>query len=105
MTFFFSSPIGLGHITRDIAIVMEIAKSFNYYNFEFITGSKAFDFICNENDSSGESKFNAHNLYFPPAFSIDDGRLKYSFLWLLKYVSYFRKSKVKVKKFLSNRGT
>ncbi len=104
MTLFFSSPIGLGHITRDIAIAKEIAKSFNYYDFEFITGSKAFDFICNENDSSEELKFNAHNLYFPPEFSIDEGKLKNSFLWLLKYVSYFRKSKIKVKKFLSTRG-
>ncbi len=104
MTLFFSSPIGLGHITRDIAIAKEIAKSFNYYDFEFITGSKAFDFICNENESSEESKFNAHNLYFPPEFSIDEGRLKNSFVWLLKYVSYFRKSKIKVKKFLSTRG-
>ncbi|HKX97554.1 MAG TPA: glycosyltransferase [Candidatus Nitrosocosmicus sp.] len=105
MTLFFSSPIGLGHITRDIAIVKEIAKSFNYYDFEFITGSKAFDFICNEDDSSEElKKFNAHNLYFPPEFSIEEGKLKNSFLWLLKYVSYFRKSKTKVKKFLSARS-
>jgi len=81
MTLFFSSPIGLGHITRDIAIVKEIAKSFNYYDFSFITGSKAFDFISIENDSSEKSKFNAHNLYFPPEFSIDDGRLNNSFLW------------------------
>ena len=101
MTLFFSSPIGLGHITRDIAIVKEIAKSFNYYDFSFITGSKAFDFISIENDSSEESKFSAHDLYFPPEFSIDEGRLNNSFLWLLKYVSYFRKSKKKVKKWLS----
>jgi UDP-N-acetylglucosamine--N-acetylmuramyl-(pentapeptide) pyrophosphoryl-undecaprenol N-acetylglucosamine transferase len=101
MTLFFSSPIGLGHITRDIAIVKEIAKSFNYYDFEFVTGSKAFDFICNENDASGESKFRAHNLYFPPEFSIYEGRLKNSFVWLLKYVSYFRKSKIEAKKLIS----
>ncbi|MDF0681027.1 MAG: glycosyltransferase [Candidatus Nitrosocosmicus sp.] len=104
MTLFFSSPIGLGHITRDIAIVKEIAKSFNYHDFSFITGSKAFDFICNENDSSEESKVNAHNLYFPPEFSIDEGRLNNSFLWLLKYVSYFRKSKRKAKKWISTSG-
>ncbi len=104
MTLFFSSPIGLGHITRDIAIVKEIAKSFNYYDFEFITGSKAFDFISNENDISGELKFLAHNLYFPPEFSIDEGRLKNSLVWLLKYVSYFRKSKIKVKKLISASG-
>ena len=104
MTLFFSSPIGLGHVTRDIAIVKEIAKSFNYYDFEFITGSKAFDFVCNENDTSGKSKFRAHNLYFPPEFSIDEGRLKNTFVWLLKYVSYFRKSKIKVKKLISTSG-
>ena len=101
MTLFFSNPIGLGHITRDIAIAKEIAKSYNYYDFDFITGSKAFDFICKENDSSEESKYNAHNLYLPPEFSINEGKLKNSFVWLLKYVSYFRKSKVKVKKLLS----
>ncbi len=104
MTLFFSSPIGLGHITRDIAIVKEIAKSFNYYDFEFITGSKAFDFICNENDSLEESKFNAHNLYHAPEFSINNGKLSNSFVWLLKYVSYFRKSKIKVKKWISTSG-
>ncbi len=104
MTLFFSSPIGLGHITRDIAIAKEIAKSFNYYDFEFITGSKAFDFVCNENDYSKGSKFNVRNLYFPPEFSIDKGKLSNSFVWLLKYVSYFRKSKIKVKKLISTIG-
>ncbi len=96
MTLFFSSPIGLGHITRDIAIAKEIAKSFNYHDFDFITGSKAFDFMCNENESSSEeeSKYNAHNLYFPPEFSIDDGKLSNSLVWLLNYVSYFRNSKL-----------
>ena len=68
MTLFFSSPIGLGHITRDIAIAKEIAKSFDYHDFEFITGSKAFDFICNENDSSEGSKFPARNLIFLQSF-------------------------------------
>jgi UDP-N-acetylglucosamine--N-acetylmuramyl-(pentapeptide) pyrophosphoryl-undecaprenol N-acetylglucosamine transferase len=101
MTLFFSSPIGLGHITRDIAIAKEMAQSFNYYNFDFITGSKAFDFVCNENDSSEVSNFNAYNLYYPPEFSIDDGKLNNSFIWLLKYVSYFQKSKIKIKKLLS----
>ena len=102
MTLFFSSPIGLGHITRDIAIAKEMAKSFNYYNLDFITGSKAFDFVCNENDSSVESKFNAHNLYYPPEFSIVDGKLNSSFIWLLKYLAYFQKSKIKIKKLLSS---
>jgi UDP-N-acetylglucosamine--N-acetylmuramyl-(pentapeptide) pyrophosphoryl-undecaprenol N-acetylglucosamine transferase len=103
MTLFFSSPIGLGHITRDIAIAKEIAKSFNYHDFDFITGSKAFDFMCNENDSSSEeeSKFNVHNLFSPPEFSIKEGKLRNSFLWLLKYVSYFQKSKIKARKLLS----
>ena len=100
MTLFFSSPIGLGHITRDIAIAKEIAKSFNYHDFDFITGSKAFDFMCND-FSSEESKFNVHNLFSPPEFSIKEGELRNSFLWLLKYVYYFEKSKIKVKKFLS----
>jgi UDP-N-acetylglucosamine--N-acetylmuramyl-(pentapeptide) pyrophosphoryl-undecaprenol N-acetylglucosamine transferase len=104
MTLFFSSPIGLGHITRDIAIAKEMAQSFNYYNFDFITGSKAFDFVCNENDSSEVSNFNAYNLYYPPEFSIDDGKLNNSFIWLLKYVSYFQKSKIKIKKLLSTKN-
>ncbi|HKO64455.1 MAG TPA: glycosyltransferase [Candidatus Nitrosocosmicus sp.] len=104
MTLFFSSPIGLGHITRDIAIVKEIANLFNYYDFTLITGSKAFDFICTDNYISENSKVNVHNLYSPPEFSIDKGILKSNFVWLLKYVSYFRKSKGKVKRLISARS-
>ena len=63
-----------------------------------------FDFVCNENDYSKGSKFNVRNLYFPPEFSIDKGKLSNSFVWLLKYVSYFRKSKIKVKKLISTTG-
>ena len=108
MTLFFSSPIGLGHITRDVAIVKEIANLFNYYDFTLITGSKAFDFICTDNYLSENSKVNVnvnvHNLYSPPEFSIDKGMLKSNFVWLLKYVSYFRKSKGKVKRLISASG-
>ena len=38
MIWFFSSPIGLGHITRDIAIINKIMQLFNYNNFEIVTG-------------------------------------------------------------------
>ena len=40
---FFSSPIGLGHVTRDIAI----AKKFENISTKFVTGSGAAKILKN----------------------------------------------------------
>ena len=40
---FFSSPIGLGHVTRDIAV----AENFENVSTKFVTGSGAAQFLKN----------------------------------------------------------
>lgn len=86
MIIFFTSPIGLGHATRDIAI----CKQMSYIKKEeivFITGHPAVTIISNEG-------FSVFDPYRPPNFQVDDSmRLRSIFVWLLKYVMYYRKSK------------
>src|ERR671910_1790898 len=46
--FFFTSPIGLGHATRDIAIAEKLVKlGKGKENIRFITGKHAFKLISN----------------------------------------------------------
>ena len=99
MVWFFSSPIGLGHITRDIAIIKKIMQLFNYNNFEVITGSTAFDFLSNLNNTTFNTKISSCNLYNPPTFSIINGRLRHGFIWILKYLYYYNNCKNSLKKF------
>ncbi len=100
MILFFSSPIGLGHITRDVAIVNKFIQLYDYNNFGFVTGSSAYEFIFNENDTPNHNKMFISNLYKPPNFSIVDGKLNNGFLWLLKYLYYYTNCKRKLKDFL-----
>jgi UDP-N-acetylglucosamine--N-acetylmuramyl-(pentapeptide) pyrophosphoryl-undecaprenol N-acetylglucosamine transferase len=104
LVLFFSSPIGLGHITRDVAIMDKIMKLYNYNDFEFVTGSVAYDFISNINNSMHDGKLFISNLYKPPSFSITDGKLNHGFLWLLKYVYYYNNCKKNIEKFFSSHG-
>jgi UDP-N-acetylglucosamine--N-acetylmuramyl-(pentapeptide) pyrophosphoryl-undecaprenol N-acetylglucosamine transferase len=101
MILFFSSPIGLGHITRDIAIINKIMELYKYNNFEFITGSTAFEFISNLNGSAYNNRLSIYNLYNPPDFSITKGKLNNGFLWLLKYLYYYRNCKRQLKGFFN----
>jgi len=96
---FFSSPIGLGHITRDLAIMDKIMQLYRYDNFEFVTGSVAFNFIKSLNDSIYASNMHIYNLYNPPIFSVVDGKLNHGFVWLLKYLYYYNNCKKNLKKF------
>ena len=102
MILFFSSPIGLGHITRDIAIINKIIQLFNYNNFEIVTGSTAFNILSNLNNTAFKTNISSHNLYNPPTFSITDGRLRHGFMWILKYLYYYNNCKISLKKFLYN---
>lgn len=104
MILFFSSPIGLGHITRDIAIINKIIELYKYNNFEFVTGSLAFDFIINLNRSLYNNTLSIYNLYNPPNFSITDGKMNNGFLWLLKYLYYYRNCKRILKEFFLSKG-
>jgi UDP-N-acetylglucosamine--N-acetylmuramyl-(pentapeptide) pyrophosphoryl-undecaprenol N-acetylglucosamine transferase len=103
MVLFVSSPIGLGHITRDIAIINKIRQLFNYNNFEIVTGSTAFDFLSNSNNTAFKTNIPSYNLYNPPAFSIINGSLRHGFIWVLKYLYYYNNCKYSIKKFLYNK--
>ena len=99
MILFFSSPIGLGHITRDIAIMDKIVQLYGYNDFGFVTGSTAFDLVSKMNNSFYNGMVHTSNLYDPPNFSVIDGRLVRGFFWLLKYLYYYNNCKNSLKKF------
>ena len=82
---FFTSPIGLGHATRDIAIAEKLKHIAND-EILFISGGAAYDLISKEG-------FQALNLYRPPPFTVDSGKLRNSFVWLMRYIIYYKRSK------------
>ncbi len=98
MILFFSSPIGLGHITRDIAIMEKIIREYNYTKFSIVTGSTAYHFLSNLANSTFDLNV-IYNLYFPPSFSITDGKLIHGFYWLLRYVYYYNQCKKNLQRF------
>jgi UDP-N-acetylglucosamine--N-acetylmuramyl-(pentapeptide) pyrophosphoryl-undecaprenol N-acetylglucosamine transferase len=79
---FFSSPIGLGHVTRDIAIVNNFENSVT----NFVTGSYATKILKNLD-------FKVHDVYNPPSFIIQDGALKNQAKWLWDYYHYYKDCK------------
>lgn len=79
---FFSSPIGLGHVTRDIAI----ANNFENIATKFVTGSGAAKILKNLD-------FKVEDVYIPPQFIIEDGKLKNSTKWLWSYYQYYKRCK------------
>jgi UDP-N-acetylglucosamine--N-acetylmuramyl-(pentapeptide) pyrophosphoryl-undecaprenol N-acetylglucosamine transferase len=90
--FFFTSPIGLGHATRDFAIINTIKKKDIKINF--VTGSAAYTFLTN-------CGLQAVNLYNPPTFKVESGKVAHSFIWLVKYLSYYKKCKEITKNILN----
>ena len=79
---FFSSPIGLGHITRDIAI----AENLRDTRISFATGSGAAK-ILNRLD------YKVRDVYSPPSFVVKGGTLKNPAKWLWRYYQYYRDCK------------
>ncbi|MBA0908213.1 MAG: UDP-glucuronosyltransferase [Nitrosarchaeum sp.] len=79
---FFSSPIGLGHITRDIAIT----NYFENISTKFVTGNGAAKILKNLG-------FKVENAYNAPQFNIENGKLKNSTMWLWNYYQYYKKCK------------
>ncbi len=79
---FFSSPIGLGHATRDIAI----ANNFENISTKFVTGNGAAEILKN-------SDFNVEDRYIPPQFIVENGILKKSTKWLWNYYRYYKQCK------------
>jgi len=79
---FFSSPIGLGHVTRDIAI----ANNFKNISTNFVTGNGAAKILKN-------LEFKVQDVYNPPSFIIENGTLKSSAKWLWNYYQYYKDCK------------
>jgi len=79
---FFSSPIGLGHATRDIAVV----NCFENISTNFVTGSSAAKILKSLD-------FKVKDVYKPPKFIVEDGSLKNSARWLWKYYQYYKDCK------------
>ena len=86
---FFSSPIGLGHITRDIAI----ANNFDNISAKFVTGSGAAKILKNLD-------FKVEDAYIPPQFIVENGMLKNSTRWLWNYYQYYKRCKKIAKKII-----
>jgi len=80
---FFSSPIGLGHTTRDIAIAQYLDKN----STKFISGEAGSKLFL-------EYGFDIEDLYHhPPPFAVNQGKLQNPLNWLCKYYSYYKECK------------
>lgn len=81
MITFFTSPIGLGHATRDIAIAEKLKT-----DIEFVSGEAAASLIAKKG-------YSAVDVYRPEKFVVESGQLRHSFKWLMDYYSYYKKCK------------
>jgi UDP-N-acetylglucosamine--N-acetylmuramyl-(pentapeptide) pyrophosphoryl-undecaprenol N-acetylglucosamine transferase len=79
---FFSSPIGLGHVTRDIAI----ANNFENISTNFVSGNGAAKILKNLD-------FKVQDVYNPPSFIVENGTLKSPARWLWNYYQYYKDCK------------
>ncbi len=79
---FFSSPIGLGHVTRDSAIV----QYFPEISTKFVTGNAAAKFLK-------QLQFDVEDAYIPPQFIVENGLLQNQLRWLWKYYKYYKDCK------------
>ena len=79
---FFCSPIGLGHATRDLAIINQMELE----SCKVFSGSSAIQFFQRNN-------IEANDVYSPPKFEVQNGRLEKSLKWLWSYYKYYKKCK------------
>src|SRR5579875_3279607 len=79
---FFTSPIGLGHATRDAAI----SHYLDGLSRKFVTGAGAYRLFS-------EYRFEAEDLLHPPPFKIENGKLQSPLRWLVTYMPYYRQTK------------
>ena len=79
---FFSSPIGLGHVTRDIAI----ADNFKDISVNFVTGSGAAKILK-------KLDHKVQDVYNPPLFIVENGKLNNQTKWLWNYYQYYKNCK------------
>ena len=90
MITFFTSPIGLGHATRDIAIAEELKT-----DILFVSGEGASILIARKG-------FKSLNVYKPDKFIVESGQLQHVFTWILRYYLYYKKCKAIAKEILNN---
>ena len=79
---FFSSPIGLGHVTRDIAIV----DNFKDISVNFVTGNGAAKILK-------KLDHKVQDVYNPPSFIVENGKLNNQTKWLWNYYQYYKNCK------------
>ena len=79
---FFCSPIGLGHATRDLAIINQL----NLKSCKIYSGSSAIEFFQKNN-------VQVHDVYSPPKFEVENGKLERSLKWLWNYYKYYKNCK------------
>ena len=79
---FFSSPTGLGHVSRDTAIV----QYFDHISTKFISGGIAAKFLS-------DNGFNVEDLYSAPKFNVVKGKLNNHLKWIWHYYNYYKKCK------------
>ena len=79
---FFSSPIGLGHVTRDSAIIQHIQE----ISTKFVTGNAAAKFL-------EQLQFDVEDAYIPPQLIVENGLLQKPLRWLWKYYKYYKDCK------------
>ena len=83
---FFTSPIGLGHATRDIAICEKL-RSLTDDKILFVTGQAASTIISNNG-------YVAYNVYTSNDFQVNYSmHLQSMIKWLIRYVLYYKRCK------------
>ena len=88
---FFSSPIGLGHATRDLAIINQLKIG----SCKVFSGSSAIEFFH-------QNSIQAQDVYSPPKFDVIDGKLEKSLKWLWSYYRYYKRCKEISSEIISN---
>ena len=88
---FFSSPIGLGHATRDLAIINQLKIG----SCKVFSGSSAIEFFH-------QNSIQAQDVYSPPKFDVINGKLEKSLKWLWSYYRYYKRCKEISSKIISN---
>ena len=88
---FFSSPIGLGHVTRDIAIVNNLEG----ISINFVTGNGAAQILK-------KLDYKIENVYNPPSFIVENGKLNNQTKWLWNYFQYYKTCKKISEKIIRN---
>ncbi|MDC0329985.1 UDP-glucuronosyltransferase [Nitrosopumilus sp.] len=91
---FFSSPIGLGHVTRDIAIV----DNFKDISVNFVTGNGAAKILK-------KLDHKVQDVYNPPSFIVENGKLNNQTKWLWNYYQYYKNCKNISEKILKNNNS